>query len=301
MADPGIQVLETDPEFLSGSAIPFRFEISWLSLTEPAKSSGAPAKIPEAAAASRAETLSPIHWAPAQPVTSPKDTPAPASVENSGPLVPAPSFASGAESRSPLKWIAVAAFFLVVALVFAAARRIGQSSAPEEIPAAKIEMGEAGWTSEWTSDFTGPSLGRQLSLYRPSLSMADYRLEFTGQIGRRSLGWVFRTADSRNYYVGKLQAPKPGALLILTRFAVIRGVEDSHIQVSLPQVSSAGLLKVRLDAKGSRFTIRVQNQVVADWQDDRLKTGGAGFLNERDERGQVESVQISFQKAGVPQ
>jgi len=155
-------------------------------------------------------------------------------------------------------------------------------------------MGEAGWVAEWVSDAHGSARGRQLSLYRPSLPMSDYRLVFSGRIERKSLGWVFRTADARNYYVAKLQASQPGGPLTLVRYGVVRGVEDSHILVELPHVSGAGALKVRLDAKRSRFTIYVQNQVVADWEDARLKTGGVGFLSEREERGHVDSVQISF-------
>ena len=80
----------------------------------------------------------------------------------------------------------------------------------------------------------------------------------------------------------------------LVRYGVVRGVEDRHIEIPLPNVSSAGPLRVRLDAKRSRFTLYVQNQIVADWQDVRLQKGGVGFLSEREERGQVESVQISF-------
>jgi hypothetical protein len=38
---------------------------------------------------------------------------------------------------------------------------------------------------------------------------------------------------------------------------------------------------------------------VEDWEDDRLKSGGLGFLNEREERGQVQSIQISFPKGGA--
>jgi hypothetical protein len=37
---------------------------------------------------------------------------------------------------------------------------------------------------------------------------------------------------------------------------------------------------------------------VEDWEDDRLKYGGVGFLNEREELGQVGSIQISFPKGG---
>jgi hypothetical protein len=54
-----------------------------------------------------------------------------------------------------------------------------------------------------------------------------------------------------------------------------------------------------LEARGGRFTVYVQNQVVEDWEDDRLKAGSVGFLNEREERGKVESIRISFLRGGV--
>ena len=116
--------------------------------------------------------------------------------------------------------------------------------------------------------------------------MSDYRLEFLGRIERKSLGWVFRAVDSKNYYVGKLEAlgPGPTSPLALTRFAVIGGVEGPHVQRVLAH-SPTDAFKVKLEARGGRFTIFVQNQVVEDWQDDRLKAGSVGFLNEREERG----------------
>jgi hypothetical protein len=49
---------------------------------------------------------------------------------------------------------------------------------------------------------------------------------------------------------------------------------------------------VRVDVHGARFTTYLQGQQVDSWTDDQLKTGGAGFLNEREERGTVKSVSI---------
>ena len=163
-----------------------------------------------------------------------------------------------------------------------------------------MDMGGAGWVTEWASDRTGSIRGRQISLYRPSKAMSDYRLEFTGRIERKSFGWVFRAVDSKNYYVGKLEAlgPGPTSPMALTRFAVIGGIEGPHVQRVLAH-SPSDSLKVKLEARGSRFTVFVQNQVVEDWQDDRLKAGSVGFLNEREERGKVDSIQISFLRGGV--
>jgi hypothetical protein len=129
--------------------------------------------------------------------------------------------------------------------------------------------------------------------------MSDYRMEFSGRIEKKSLGWVFRAADTRNYYVAKLEWAGAAAPLTVTRFAVVKGVEGPHFQRVLAHVP--GTLRVRQEARGSRFTIQVQNQIVEDWHDDRLKVGGLGFLNERQERGQAGSIQISFLRGGVGQ
>jgi hypothetical protein len=254
MPDSGIQDLQADSEVHPGAAVPFHFELSWRSLTHPESFTAKPGR------------------------TS---------------MMAGPSFAISSD-QSPLRnrIVLAACGFLLVTLGVAAVRRMEQP--PAETRMATVEMGEAGWLTEWVTDPTGSSHGRQISLYRPSLPMSDYRLEFRGRIENKSLGWAFRKGDSRNYYVAKLQASRPGGPVNLVRYGVIRGVEDRHIQIPLPNVSSAGPLKVRLDAKRARFTIYVQNQVVADWEDARLQKGGVGFLSEREERGQVESVQISF-------
>jgi hypothetical protein len=51
---------------------------------------------------------------------------------------------------------------------------------------------------------------------------------------------------------------------------------------------------VRLDVRGPQFTTFIQGQQVDSWTDDQLRVGGAGFLNEREERGKVKSVSIRY-------
>jgi hypothetical protein len=296
MHDPGIYAFEIEPEGFSGAAIPFHFELSWRSLTGDERLAAlvgpsmenAGDSLPDNLVAPDLELESVLPFVRNREalVLPPEEIPAPPA---SG-----PSFATGADRGALRNGIALGALLLLLAILAIGATRQREQRSPDQTPAAAIDMGEAGWVAEWVTDPIGSAHGRQLSLYRPTLSMSDYRLAFSGQIERKSLGWVFRTADTRNYYVCKLQASRPGVPLTLIRYGVIRGIEDPHIQMPLPQVSSGGVLKVRLDAKRSRFTIYVQNQVVADWEDDRLKTGGVGFLSEREERGRVESVRISF-------
>jgi hypothetical protein len=199
------------------------------------------------------------------------------------------------------RWTGLAGVALLLAAGVAGFERLRDHSSPENSTVVSgMEMGGAGWITEWASDSVGSARGRQISLYRPSISISDYRLEFLGRIDRKSLGWVFRAADSSNYYAVKLEAQPGASPLTITRFAVVHGFEGIHIQRTLQLNSGASdLLKVRLEARGPRFTVYVQNQVAEDWEDDRLKSGAVGFLNEREERGQIQSVQIAFPKGGT--
>jgi hypothetical protein len=301
MADPGTQALRTGPEILAGGAIPFRFEVTWRSLTRELVPTGTAAQVQKADRRTPVRDTEAKEWEMVLPrMKRPAALPpAPAPICDPSPdaEVAAPSFASGGDRRSR-RWLFPAGAALLLPLALVALRWTERQSTPAtETISATQEMGGAGWFSEWASDRIGSARARQISLYRPSMTMSDYRIEFVGRIERKSLGWVFRAFDSKNYYVGKLEAASGG--LAITHFAVIRGVEGPHIQRALPIAAAAGTtLKVRVDASGPRFTIYVQNQVVEDWEDDRLKIGGVGFLNEREERGQVGSVRISFPKGG---
>jgi hypothetical protein len=277
---------------LAGAAIPFRFEVTWRSLTRPLSPAAAATPNSKPARRTPARDDEAREW---EMVLPRMKRPAPLPIER--PAVAAPSFAT-ATGRGSRRWLFPAVAALMLPLAFAALRWTGQHSSPDGTASATTQTGGgAGWISEWASDPTGSARGRQISLYRPSMTMADYRMEFLGRIERKSLGWVFRAVDSSNYYVGKLEASPAG--LTITHFGVIRGIEGPHIQRMLSIAGAAGTaLKVRLDANGPRFTIYVQNQVVEEWQDDRLKSGGVGFLNEREERAQVGSVQIAFPKGG---
>jgi hypothetical protein len=200
-------------------------------------------------------------------------------------------------------WLKVAV--LVAALGGAAAYFFSNSGTAAKTPAQPVEianapsssaiaMGGGGWTTEFAADDMGSELGRRLSLYRPSFSMTDYRLEFSGQIETKALGWVFRVSDPKNYYAMKLEEAGGGQVR-LVRFAVVGGEEQGHTVVSLSfPVRADSPLKVRMEAKGPKFTTYVQGQAVDFWTDSQLKTGAVGFCNERGERAKVESVQISF-------
>ncbi len=170
------------------------------------------------------------------------------------------------------------------------------------LPPVAAQPADTGWVVEWAADSSGEARGRQLSLYRPSLGAADYDLAFFGRIERQSLGVVFRAADASNYYAVKLETVQPGNQPAITHFAVVGGVEGPHVQRTLQVAPDAGgLWKVSLEARGSAFTVRLHDRIAEEWDDTRLPSGGVGFLNEKEERGQAQSIRISFLKGGARQ
>ncbi len=163
-----------------------------------------------------------------------------------------------------------------------------------------IIMGEGGWVEGWGGDPIGLHAGRQITIYRPSLKLTDYRLEFQGSIDLHSIGWVFRASDPANYYAMKLTAATGLPLKVaLYKYLIANGKQTQvgRVPIDVP-VQPDTVYSVRVDVRGPQFTTNIQGQQVDIWTDDQLKSGGAGFLNERDERGKVKSVSIRYLSGG---
>ena len=153
------------------------------------------------------------------------------------------------------------------------------------VAGSALPAGEAGWITDWGAD-PGVRRTRQISILRSSQTLTDYRIEMEGQIESKAIGWVFRAADPKNFYVTKLEIVKPGLepTVALVRFAIINGEEQAHAQLPLPmKVRLDTMYKIRFDAVGDHFTTYVQDQKIDDWTDDHVKTGGVGFYRERGE------------------
>ncbi len=191
----------------------------------------------------------------------------------------------------PLKIGAVLVTLLVI-LYFV----FGKSKGSDE--AAAVAVGEQGWSTEQVSDPVGSRHGRQLTIYRPSVGMSDYQLQFAAQIETKAIGWFFRETDTQNYYAMKIENLAPGKMAI-THFAVIEGRESGYSQRPLGVDARPGAIyRVSLDVTGPRFTAYVGGEPVDFWTDNRLKSGALGFMSERDERGATSAVRFSFPHGG---
>jgi len=159
-------------------------------------------------------------------------------------------------------------------------------------------QGAGDWANSWARDrASGVQVGA-LALYRPSLALSDYNLDFRGEIARKALGWVVRAPDLNNYYAVRLEEADSSSLpaIYIVRYAVIDGKEGprTRVRLALPMGKDAAY-HVNMEVREQFFTLSVQGHVVDFWSDDRLKTGGIGFFSGKGEQSRIESVQLTHQ------
>lgn len=153
-------------------------------------------------------------------------------------------------------------------------------------------------TAAWSFDATGFVRPSALAVYRPSMGLTDYQVQFLGMIDRKALSWVVRAADFDNYYVVKLTVLKPGPLtsLGITRYAVIDGKAQDRADTVVPIAARPDMLyRVRLDLHDDSFALAIQGQMVDTWSEPRLRRGGIGFFSARGEESRVRWVQVTHQ------
>src|SRR5207302_6142467 len=137
-----------------------------------------------------------------------------------------------------------------------------------------------------------------LAIYRPTLELTDYRLEFLAQIDQNAMGFVFRATDLNNYYAVKFVIAQPGPLPIvhILRYSVVQGREGPRVSRPVPvTVRNDMSYHVRLDVSGHDFTLMLQDRIADHWSDSRLTQGGVGFFCEKGERVRLRWVEVSHQ------
>ncbi len=159
-------------------------------------------------------------------------------------------------------------------------------------------QGTEGWAKSWRygeASFLEPG---QLALYTPSVGMKDYTLQFLGQIEKRSLNWVFRAFDERNYYAMRIVITKGGPLpeAQVVRYMVMDGKEQNLKILPIPfTVHTNTLYLVRMDVSGDKFTTYIQGQLVDSFNDDRLSEGGVGFFTPKGDKSYLRWVEVTHQ------
>jgi hypothetical protein len=159
--------------------------------------------------------------------------------------------------------------------------------------------GVDGWRATWSSHPSGWVSPGKLAVLTPSIALKDYRLEFSGQIVSRALGFVVRAADTANYHAVKftLSTKSPThPLLTIVRSVVVQGEEVQRKETTIPTpVAPDTVYHVTLDANDQYFTLMIGDKVVDFWSDAQLKSGGIGFFADKGEKALIHDVKVRHQ------
>jgi len=142
----------------------------------------------------------------------------------------------------------------------------------------------------------------RLALWKPTLTLHDYQLEFQTKIESKAVGWAYRAADDNNYYASKLivSHSKDSSRAEISRWAVVAGRTINKLSLPIPINIRAGKsYDVQMLVKGDRFTTLVNGQLVDAWSDMSLKRGGVGFFAENGERAALEWVSITEKESFI--
>lgn len=148
----------------------------------------------------------------------------------------------------------------------------------------------------WAYDRNGFLHPGKLMLWRPSLGLRNYNLEFTIQMSRGGVSWVVRAANLRSYYATKINVWQSGPLprVSITHFAVFNGKRGPVTTLPVPlNVRNQTMYKVQMSVNGNNFWTAVDGQILDSWSDDRLQSGGVGFFSENGDTALLRSVRVA--------
>jgi hypothetical protein len=166
--------------------------------------------------------------------------------------------------------------------------------AVSQVQTAGIVMGEAGWSTDYVNDDGGRRL-RQLSFYRPSMQLSDYRVEFEAEIEYKAVSWAVRAANTKSHYILKLvqERGNKGPVIKLQRFPVVENKPGEIVEKELTVPASVGTVyRVQTDVVGDKYRIAINDKTVDQWNYSQLAAGGFSVANEGAERGQIRAVQM---------
>lgn len=158
-----------------------------------------------------------------------------------------------------------------------------------------FENGFGDWTGgvdDWCVDAAGVRTG-SLALFRPSMELHDYDMEFLARIENQSVSWVFRAANLNDYYIASI-GTAPGGGYEFWRGTVIGGIQGSIEAVPLrnpPKGKTA--VTIRLRAAGKEFSVWVDGQNTDTWSDNRFSSGGIGFIGASNDRARIYWLKLS--------
>ncbi|MDE3166648.1 MAG: hypothetical protein KGN36_12655, partial [Acidobacteriota bacterium] len=149
-----------------------------------------------------------------------------------------------------------------------------------------------GGVADWKVDVAGVRTG-SLALYLPTLDLEDYDLEFLTRIDTRTVNWAVHAANANSHLRCTISAVE-GGLLEFSRAVVRDGQGETAVTSTvLAPGKPRRTFTVRMNIAGPVHSISIDGKTIDTWVDDRLATGGIGFMSEPDDRARLYWVRVS--------
>ncbi len=152
------------------------------------------------------------------------------------------------------------------------------------------------WAPGWSRHRDGYVRTGELALFQPSQAYRDYRLEFFAQIEKKSMGWVVRAQDRKNYHAMKLTVIERGLrpVVEIVHYAVTGGKPGPKSEIPLTaMVHNDEAIHVAVEVKGKRVVTSLEGQEVDSWTDESLASGGVGFFSEAGEEARLYWMKVA--------
>ena len=152
----------------------------------------------------------------------------------------------------------------------------------------------------WAKTGRSMQIGK-LRLWKPTLALADYNLQFETEIEQKAVSWAFRATDRENYYATKIHVSGGGngsggysRRAEIIRYIVRDGKQLGKVQLPIPVVIRENVpYDIRVRVRGDRFVTLVDGRLVDSWTDGTFRRGGVGFFSEGGEAALLRWVSLS--------
>jgi hypothetical protein len=144
--------------------------------------------------------------------------------------------------------------------------------------------------ANWRRSSDGYVQTGALALFAPTANYTDYKLEFFGQIESKSLAWVIRAKDEKNYHAMKFTTIENGLrpIIAMVHYSVVDGVAGRKTQTPLNvMVHHNRPFQVAVTVRGKHLVTELDGEEVDTYREDALPVGGVGFFADAGEHARL--------------
>ncbi|HJZ97863.1 MAG TPA: hypothetical protein VKE70_15235, partial [Candidatus Solibacter sp.] len=149
-----------------------------------------------------------------------------------------------------------------------------------------------GGVQDWLVDVAGVRTG-SMALFMPTLDLTDYELEFLGRIDTKTINWVVRAAGLDQHIRCTLTLVENQQVEFSRTFVRGGNAEDTVVSSTRVPGKKRSTITIRTVVTGHDFAVTVDGNIVAEWAERRLPSGGVGFMGSAEDRARLYWVKVS--------